>query len=405
MDEPTKRLYQPDLESVTLTTHEGLVANVKSASAQARKHVKQLKQCVHGGEVWDVAKENNLAIEDLVDFSSSINPLGPSPRALEAIKNCLDQLPLYPDSNSTALREAIAQHFGCIDKSNIIVGNGSTELIYLFSEVFLKKGDVALVPSPSFGEYASAIIRTGAKPKLVNLATDFQVESNVFIKEMAGTKAVFLCNPNNPTSMLIPHDTLTQIVEKALAENVVVFVDEDFIEFVEDEKSNSLVGDLDKFPNVFVLRTFTKFYGLTGLRVGYGIAEEETINVFSHAKMPWNVNSLAQAAAAAALEDKDHSRKTLEVVKREKEFLTKELAKIRGFKVLQADTNFVFIDVRKSGLNASEIRKQMIKNGILVRDCSSFTGLDEFYVRAAVKTRNENQKLLNAFEKVLKLGK
>ncbi len=386
-----------------MTTHQGLVVNVKSASAQARKDVKRLKQCVHGGEVWDVAKENNLAIEDLVDFSSSINPLGPSPRALEAITNCLGQLPLYPDSNSTALREAIAKHFGCIDKSNVIVGNGSTELIYLFSDVFLKKGDVALVSSPSFGEYASAIIRSGAKPKLVNLSKDFQVESNAFIKELAGAKTVFLCNPNNPTSMLIWHDTMTQIVEKALAENVVVFVDEDFIEFVENEKANSLVGSLGRYPNVFVLRTFTKFYGLTGLRVGYGIAEEETINVFSRAKMPWNVNSLAQVAAVAALADEDHIRKTHEVVKKEKDFLTKELTKIRGFKVFKADTNFVFIGVRNSGLKASEIRRQMIKHGILVRDCSSFTGLDEFYVRVAVKTRKENEKLLNAFEKVLRL--
>lgn len=377
------------------------MANVKSASAQARQEVKQLKQCIHGGEVWDVAKENNLAIEDLTDFSSSINPLGPSPRALEAIKNCLDELPLYPDSNSTALREAIARHFGCIRKGNIIVGNGSTELIYLFSDVFLKKGDAALVSAPSFGEYTHAIIRSGAKPKLINLVKDFQVQSNSFIKELARAKAVFLCNPNNPTSMLIPRETLTHIVEKALAENVVVFIDEDFIEFVEDEKSNSLVGSIDRYPNVFILRTFTKFYGLTGLRVGYGIAEEETIDVFSRAKMPWNVNILAQAAAIAALSDSGHSRKTLEVVSKEKKFLSQELARIKGFKVFPADTNFVFIDVRRSGLDASETRKRMIKHGILVRDCSSFTGLDKFYVRVAVKTRRENEKLLGSFRKVL----
>jgi threonine-phosphate decarboxylase len=376
---------------------------VKSASAQAREDIKRLKQCVHGGEVWDIAKDNGLSVDDLADFSSSINPLGPSPHALEAIRNCLGQLPLYPDSNSTVLRAAIASHFGAISKDNVIVGNGSTELIYLFAEVFLKKGDIALVAAPSFGEYTSAIIKSGGKPKLIKLSRDFQVEPDAFVKAMKGAKAVFLCNPNNPTSMLIPKDTMTEIVEKALEEDVVVFLDEDFIEFVEDEKAHSFVNSIDKYPNVFVLRTFTKFYGLTGLRVGYGIADEETIEVFSRAKMPWNVNSLAQAAAVAALADENHSKKTLEVVKTEKSFLRHELARIKGFKVFPADTNFILIDVRKSGLTASALRTKMIKHGVLVRDCSSFTGLDGFYVRVAVKTRKENKKLLDAFRKVLEL--
>jgi threonine-phosphate decarboxylase len=402
MDEPTKRLYEPDLESVTLKTSEGLVATLKSASAQARKEMKGLKRCVHGGEVWDVANKNGISINDLTDFSSSINPLGPSPIALEAIKNCFGQLPLYPDSNSNALREAIAKHFGGIGSDNVVVGNGSTELIYLFADVFLKKGDSALIAAPSFGEYASAVIRSRGKPKLIKLRKDFQIEPSDFNKAMAVAKAAFLCNPNNPTSMLIPPDSLIQIVEKALDENVILFLDEDFIEFVENEKANSLVGAIDKYPNLFVLRTFTKFYGLTGLRVGYGIAEKETIDLISRAKMPWNVNSLAQAAAVAALTDKDHSKKTFELVKQEKQFLSSELAEISGFKVFPADTNFYLIDVRATGLKASEFKEKMIKYGILIRDCSSFTGLDEFYVRVAVRSRKENEKMLDAFRRVLK---
>lgn len=367
--------------------------------------MKQLRQCVHGGEVWDIAKENGLSVNDLVDFSSSITPLGPSPHALEAIRNCLSQLPLYPDSNSTALREVIARHFGGIGKENVVVGNGSTELIYLFADVFLKKGDMALVAAPSFGEYACAVVRSGGKPKLVNLGEDFQIDPTAFVKAMSGAKAVFLCNPNNPTSMLIPHNVLVEIVEKALDEDIVVFLDEDFIEFVEEEKAHSLVWSTDKYPNVFVLRTLTKFYGLTGLRVGYGIADAETIDVFSRAKMPWNVNSLAQAAAVAAFADKDHSRKTWAIVKAEKAFLSRELARIEGFRVFPADTNFIFFNVKKSGFTASELRAKMIKHGILLRDCSSFAGLDDFYVRVAVKTHEENETLLSAFRQVLKLGK
>ena len=375
---------------------------MKSAAELARKEVKRLKPCVHGGEVWEIANETGLNVKDLIDFSSSINPLGPSPRALEAIKNSFEQLPLYPDSNSTSLREAIACHFNGINKDNVIVGNGSTELIYLFAQVFLKKGDIAVVPAPTFGEYANAAARSGSKVKQVKMSRDFQIEPNVFKRKMEGSKVVFLCNPNNPTSMLIPHETLVELLEKAREENVVVFLDEDFIEFVDNENQNSFVNTVDKYPNLFILRTFTKFYGLTGLRVGYGIADEETIEVFSRVKMPWNVNSLAQAAAMAALADKDYSRKTMEVVRSERKFLSDELSHVKGFRVFPAHSNFIFLDIRESGCTAARLREKMVKYGILVRDCSSFAGLDSYYVRVAVRTRQENERLLEAFRKVLK---
>lgn len=375
---------------------------MKSASILARDDVKWLEPCIHGGEVWDIASAVGVKVQDLVDFSSSINPLGPSPLALKAITDDFPNLPLYPDSNSINLRKAIAKHFGNISEDNIIIGNGSTELIYLFGEVFLDKGDVALVAAPSFGEYACAIIKNGGKAKYINVNQDFQIDSKTFCREIQNAKAIFLCNPNNPTSMLIPDETLREIVKTAFDREVLVFLDEDFIEFVQDAKHHSLVDSLEEYPNVFVLRTFTKFYGLTGLRVGYGIADKKTIDVFSRAKMPWNVNSLAQAAAIASLTDNEHSRRTLEVVKVEKEFLTSELTRIKGFKVFPADTNFIFVDVRGSGFSAAQLRERMITQGILLRDCGSFAGLDGYYVRIAVRMHNDNKKLLNALKKVLR---
>jgi len=339
-----------------------------------------------------------------VDFSSSINPLGPSARALEAMKNSFEQLSLYPDSDATALREAIASHFGGINKSNVVVGNGSTELIYLFAQIFLKKGDLAVIPAPTFGEYANVAVRNRSKLKHVRMSRDFQLEPDVFKLEMKGAKSVFLCNPNNPTSMLIPHEAVVEILEEALRKDVVVFLDEDFIEFVNDENRNSFVKVINKYPNLFILRTFTKFYGLTGLRVGYGIGDEETIEVFSKVKMPWNVNSLAQTAAIAALADKDHSRKTMETVRIERQFLIRELSQIIGFKVFPAESNFIFLDVRESNFTAAQLKEMMLTQGILVRDCSSFAGLDAYYVRLAVRTRQENERLLNGLRKVLNLA-
>ena len=374
---------------------------MRRAEDLAREEIRRLKPCVHGGEVWDVAVETGRSLRDFVDFSSSVNPLGPSPKALESIRDGFGRLTFYPDSNSTALREAIACHYGGLDRRNVIVGNGSTELIYLCPEVFLKPGETALIPSPSFGEYESAVRKAGGEPKFIPLNSDFQVDAEAFKREMHGVKVVYLCNPNNPTGMLIQHSSLLEIAEAALAEDVLVFLDEDFIEFVDDEKEQSLVGNLGRFPNLIILRTFTKFYGLTGLRVGFGLADTGIIDILSRVKMPWSVNSLGQAAAAAALSDEAHNTKTRATIRAERKFLLSELAQLKGFRVYPADANYFFLDVRGSGFSAAQLREQMLKRGVLVRDCSSFQGLDGFYVRVAVRMRKENERLLSAFREVL----
>ena len=218
---------------------------------------------------------------------------------------------------------------------------------------------------------------------------------------MAGAKIVFLCNPNNPTSMLIPNETLTGIVEAALKQDTLVFLDEDFLEFVENEKALSLIPKIKRYPNLFILRSFTKIYGLTGLRVGYGIASEEIISVLSCAKIPWNVNCIAQAAAVAALKDEEHLRVTRELIKKEKAWLLGELQQFNSFKVYPADANFFFIDIRKSGLTATELAGKLLAQGILIRDCTSFRGIDQYYIRVAVKTHGENAALVEALKRAV----
>ena len=183
---------------------------------------------------------------------------------------------------------------------------------------------------------------------------------------------------------------------------LLVFLDEDFLEFVEDEKALTMIGKIKKYPNLFILRSFTKIFGLTGLRVGYGIANEEIINMLSCAKIPWNVNCLAQAAAVAALKDEEHLRVTRELIKKEKTWLLGELGKIKSFKFSVPDANFFFIDIRKSGLTATELKNKLLQQGILIRDCTSFRGLDEFYVRIAVKTHVENARLIEALKRTVK---
>ncbi|MGD0070412.1 MAG: threonine-phosphate decarboxylase CobD [Candidatus Bathyarchaeia archaeon] len=364
--------------------------------------IKNLKPCAHGGEILDAAGKSGFKREEILDFSSSVNPLGPSKKALKAAKNSFKEIPAYPDSNSNELRQAIADHFDGLSKNNVIVGNGSTELMYLFAETFMKKGDTAVIPAPTFGEYESAVRKTGETPKFVKLDKNFNVEADVFAREMAGAKIVFLCNPNNPTSILIPTETLKGIIEEALAQDSLVFLDEDFLEFVENEQALSMINKIKAYPNLFILRSFTKIFGLTGLRVGYGIASEEIINVLLCAKIPWNVNCLAQAAAVVALKDEEHLRVTRELIKNEKAFLSTELEKIKSFKVFPPDANFFFIDIRKSGLTATELKNKLLRQGILIRDCTSFRGLDEYFIRVAVKTREENERLIEALKRTVK---
>jgi threonine-phosphate decarboxylase len=197
---------------------------MKPIDSLVRDNVRSLKPCVHGAEVYGAAEESGFKSEEILDFSSSVNPLGPSRKALDAVTTAFGRIEAYPDSNSNALRQVLADHYGGISKDNIIVGNGSTELMYLFAEAFLKKGEKALMAAPTFGEYESAVRKTGESPKFVRLGSSFQLEAEAFRREMAGVKLVFLCNPNNPTSKLIPNDILTEILDAALTQDILVFL-------------------------------------------------------------------------------------------------------------------------------------------------------------------------------------
>ncbi|MFW6111211.1 MAG: threonine-phosphate decarboxylase CobD [Thermoproteota archaeon] len=373
-----------------------------SITELAREEIKQVEPCIHGGNIWEEARKYNLEYDEILDFSANVNPLGPCKKALKKIKDNLWQIPFYPEPNSATLRKTISHKISEIDMDNVIVGNGSTELIYLFSEVFIEKGDEPLIPAPTFGEYENAVRRAGGKPKHIICQSDFSLNLTQLMQKIKPkTKAVFLCNPNNPTSTLIPEDSLIQVLEKAAEENVLVFLDENFMEFTDDEKRFSLTNKVKTHRNLFIIQSFTKIFGLTGIRVGYGIACDEMIKLLLKAKPPWNVNCLAQPAAIAALKDTEYLRKTRRLLKEERKFLLDNLRQIKELRIFPAHANFIFTDVRKTGLTASQIKERMLREGILIRDCSSFRGLDEYYIRVAIRTHKENKELLSVLQKVL----
>jgi len=375
---------------------------MKSILELARPEVRGLIPCVHGGDIWSVARERDLQRGEVLDFSSNVNPLGPSLKALEAIKTSSWQIPLYPDSDSTSLKEAVAQYIGGITAENVIVGNGSSELIYIFAESFVDGGTEILIPTPTFGEYEKAAKKMGGKINFLSPAPDFELRSKDLLNKVSSkTRIVFLCNPNNPTSTLISSEDILEIAEETLQRDILVFIDEDFMEFVYGKRRFSLADKVRTYGNILVLRSFTKAFGLTGLRVGYGVACRDIIEVLSKVKIPWNVNCLGQAAAAAALRDLEYLKRTEKLIEEEKVFLLNELSRVGGFRVFPANANFIFVDIRRSGLTASRLKEKMLEHGILIRDCSSFTGLDGYYIRIAIRTRQENERLLGSMRKIV----
>lgn len=371
------------------------------AADLANRHTKRLDACVHGGDVWEASSRYGLSQTSILDFSSNVNPLGPSPKAIKSLKANLWRIPFYPDSRYSSLRNAVAEYLGA-GPENVIVGNGSTELIYLFCEVFVREGAEVLIPEPTFGEYEVAVRRVGAEPKFVKMSPQFIIDT-AGLSEMSRNKSkiILICNPNNPTSTLTDRDDLIELLDNAAGQNSLVFIDEDFIEFTSEPSRQSLTDLVQHYSNLFILRSFTKFFGLTGLRVGYGVACRDIIDQLCKAKAPWNVNCLAEVSAVAALKDSDFAKRTSILIEEERDFLFQELSRIKGFKAFTPKANFILVDIKETGLTAAQLKEELLKLGILIRDCSSFRELDDSYIRIAVRTRPENQKLLQFVKKIV----
>ncbi len=351
------------------------------------KEVENHKVAAHGG-IYSVQKKSNL---HLIDFSSNVNPLGYPTTVRNTFQENMPLLSIYPDPNSNELKNKLQNYTG-ISKDQIIVGNGATEIIYNFARAFLKKQKV-LIPIPTFSEYESASKLNGASIiylQTMNINNDFsEIQDSLYNK-----KCVFLCNPNNPTGVVTNKIYIKKILQSAYEKSVLVFLDECFIELV-PSGNKSAVSYLRQFDNLFILRSLTKSFGLAGIRVGYGMGSKKMIQVLNKIKIPWNVNGIAQQIAIKALLDKTFLSKTRKIIKTESQFLIKTISKIDGFVCYNSDTNFILI---KSKIPANILQRRLLKKNILIRDCSSFRGLDKNYIRIAVKTRKENIKLVEAMK-------
>ncbi len=331
---------------------------------------------------------------DLLDYSSNINPLGTPPMVRRYLKKKLNSIAEYPDSDSIDLRKSL-EWYCKIPYEQIVIGNGATEIIYNFGKAFLTKKTPVLIPIPTFGEYEAAANLSGCKIsyfKTKNLEKDL----DSFLKKIPKNGCVFVCNPNNPTGKLLSKKNLLHIIQSAKKKSSLVFVDESFIELV-PSSYESVIKYIKKFSNLFILRSMTKSFGLAGIRIGYGIGNKSIISIMNNLKIPWNVSSLAQYAAGAALCSTSHLNNAKKIIKKESNYLRNSISKIDGFECHDTSTNFILI---KSKQKSRIIQKKLLKKKILIRDCSTFRGLSDNYIRIAVKTRKENQKLVKALETI-----
>lgn len=340
------------------------------------------------------ALEREYGITDSIKLASNENPLGPSPRAIDAIREGLAELNRYPDGGGYELVHKLAAKFG-LTADNIVIGNGSDDIIGMLAMAFLSEGDEAVLPVPSFLMYEIAVKTAGAAPVFVplsGLSIDLdQMKSRITDK----TRMVFICNPNNPTGTIVPDSSLLEFILD-IPQDIVVVVDEAYIEFARDRRCISAVNFIDTGCPVVTLKTFSKAYGLAGLRVGYGLMADEIAQLLNRIRQPFNVNSLAQLGAAAALDDAAFLQKTVKIIHDGLDYLTGELDRL-DIRYFPTEANFFLVDVEAK---ADDVFQRLLTMGVIVRSMASYGFPD--YIRVNVGLAEENRRLIDALEKTLR---
>jgi threonine-phosphate decarboxylase len=357
----------------------------------------------HGGDVWGFSRKYNISLDQVLDFSGPINFLGPSPKAVEAVKQQAKLIRFYPDPNPTELRADIAKYVGHgVDEKNIILGNGSIELIYMIAEIF-PCNFKAVIPVPSFTEYEKAVLRVHGEVVFVQLPDDFALDTERVKKAVTDdTKLMCICNPHSPSGTLFSRDTIVDLLDFCQKKDIILSVDENYIEFAEKGEDATMAGYVNKYPNLFVIRSVTKFYGMPGIRFGYGIAARNLIETLETTRQPWSINTLAGFATLAAFSDKAFIENSKRTIAQEREKFAKLLGGIGGLHVFPSVTDFLLVKIQNPKFTSTGLREELAKQGMLIRDCSTFVGLDESFFRVTVRSGADNKKLVEALKKVLR---
>ena len=357
----------------------------------ANEHILGIAPYEPGKPIEELERE--LGIHDAIKLASNENPLPPSDRVQKAVRAALAVLNRYPDGSGFYLRQALAKKHG-FTPDQIVLGNGSNELIELLVRAFLRPGDEAVVPHPSFVVYPMIVQAAGGVRVMVMLK-DHRLDLEAMARAITPmTKLVFIANPNNPTATIVTADEVEHFMARVPDRTIVVF-DEAYIEFAMGPDFPETLAHVKQGRRVVVLRTFSKASSLAGLRVGYGVADADAIALMNRIRQPFNVNALAQAAALAALEDDAHILECVRMIEAGRHFLYDEF-KTLGLAYVPSRANFILVDV---GRSAADIYQKLLHQGVIVRPMTSF-GM-ETALRITVGTPEENRKLVKALRDVL----
>jgi histidinol-phosphate aminotransferase len=357
----------------------------------ARRNILKIKTYQPGKPIEELERE--LKIKGAVKLASNENPLGPSPKAVAAIKRHLTQINRYPIGDCFYLRMALAAKLR-VKPKELIFGNGSDELIVLATKAFIEKGDEVIIARPTFLIYEIASLIAGARIKFAPLK-NFRYDLPA-MKKMIGpkTKIVFLANPDNPTGSYVTKAELKQFLQ-GLPKNLLIFLDEAYFELVEEKDYPNGLRYF-RSRNLIVGRTFSKAYGLSGLRIGYALAKPYLIECMEKVREPFNVNRLAQVAAEAALKDKSFLARYRRLLRREKRYLYQEFEKL-GLPYLKSATNFIVFKLKK---DARPLYERLLRKGVIVREMSGWK-LKNF-IRVTIGKAKENRKFIQALKEIIK---
>jgi threonine-phosphate decarboxylase len=336
----------------------------------------------HGGRALSFARERHVDYRDVLDFSANINPLGPSPKALDAIRENLDIVCLYPDENSNRLTRCLSDRLR-VPAETILAGNGATELLYFWLRTIRPR--IATLLVPTFGEYRRALASVGAEIRTSQHREDDHFRLPAVA---AGADVVIVTNPNNPTGAYAPPEEMLEWISR-IDPSTQVFVDEAFVEFTAQA---SLVRSIERFPNLWVLRSMTKFYAMPGLRLGYLVSSG--VPALQTQREPWQVNSLAELAGLASLDDSHYEEAALQLVQRERIWLWKQLQTLPRLRAYPTAANF-FLARCEDGQSLDRLIATLMEKNILLRDCRNVEGLSGPYFRFAIKARPENDLLVD----------
>ncbi|QIB69490.1 aminotransferase class I/II-fold pyridoxal phosphate-dependent enzyme [Aminipila butyrica] len=352
---------------------------------------------VHGGDIYS-AQEKGIA--DIVDFSANINPRGLPPQVKQAIIDGLDSCVNYPDPLCRELIAGISAFEG-LDKDAILCGNGAADIIFRF--VLAWKPKKALVLAPTFAEYEQALHTVGCETVHYSLKEeeDFVLTENYLNALDSSYDVIFLCNPNNPTGQLISKTLLEKILQVCTEKQIMMVLDECFIEFVEDYESCTMKEYIKTNENLMILKAFTKSYAMPGLRLGYGLSSNQKLmKGMTHIGQPWSVSIPAQLAGIQALKEKEYLNTSLKEIREEKAFLVSELNELR-IKNYHPAANYILFNIRDHERYClSDFKEKLLQQGIIIRDCSNYVGLEEGYYRIAVKSHQANERLIAALKSI-----